>query len=263
MWITQRRSSLLSQSVLRVLVVQASIFRSTVEPSLPLRLETDVKCPWSIWSSHCVTAGLFSRWGTTWFSPGCLQQGTHSAGVLLSEPSASPPQCSISSPAFGVCTWEEAKHGSCECMHQFWWEEVPQARTWNDIKKYSSAHLKSCSFTLSWRARSVYIDISELASVCWKSASAAAAAAACWGSEDVSADMCVSQFCIYAARSCPCQPIRRLRARDKGVNLMPVTQNRWDALSVCQRSVRSVGKCLSWGGHGKKWFRLWHTGAET
>lgn len=67
--------------------------------------------------------------------------------------------------------------------------------------------------------------------------------------------------CFYAphpALSFAFQPIRRLRPRDNGLNLMPVTENRWDALSVCHRSAGSVGKCFSWGGHGKVFWRLWH-----
>lgn len=68
-----------------------------------------------------------------------------------------------------------------------------------------------------------------------------------------------SAFMLLILRS---QPIRRLGARDNGVNLMPVRRNRWDALSVCHRSVRSVGKCFSWGGHGKIFPTVTHR-AET
>ena len=54
--------------------------------------------------------------------------------------------------------------------------------------------------------------------------------------------------CFYAphpALSFAFQPIRRLRPQHNGFNLMPVRENRWDALSVCHRSAGSVGKCFS------------------
>lgn len=99
------------KSALRVLVVLLLllVIKSTEEPSLPLRQETDAKCPLNIWSSRCATAGLFSRWGRTSFSPGSLKQGSRSAGALQSEPSASPLRCSISSPTCGACTWDKQK----------------------------------------------------------------------------------------------------------------------------------------------------------
>lgn len=83
------------------------IIKSRAEPRLLLRQETDVKCPWNIWSSRSETAGLSSGWGGTWSSPRCLKQESHSAGAPRWEPSASLLLCNISSPASEACTWEK------------------------------------------------------------------------------------------------------------------------------------------------------------
>lgn len=84
------------------------VLKSTAEPRHPLHRETGVKCPLNIWSSRCVSAGLFLTWAMTLFSPVSLREGDHSADVLQSEPSASPLRCCISSPACEVYIWKKS-----------------------------------------------------------------------------------------------------------------------------------------------------------
>lgn len=104
----QRGGSVTEIWLWRVFAVRFLVtVNSTAEPSHPLRQETGAGCPASIWSSRCVSAGLFSGWGGTLSSPGSPQRGSRSAGVLRWEPSASPHRCSTSSPACGAYTYKQ------------------------------------------------------------------------------------------------------------------------------------------------------------
>lgn len=108
-----------------------------------------------------------------------------------------------------------------------------------------SSHLKSCSFTLSCRFRSVYRDMSWFF---FASSGGEVSSAACQGVQRTSELTCESRawhLCCSPCSVVAARPIRRLRVRDNGLNLMPVRENRWDASSVCHRSVGSVGKCFS------------------
>lgn len=136
-----------------------SVFKSTAEPRRPLRRGKDVKCLLSIWSSRCATAELFSGWGRTLFSPGGLSLEVRSACAAQSEPSASPPPCCISAPACGVYTWEKTRPS----LTQFGGKVKPKRRRrrgYSNVGNVAVSYLNSCSFMLSWRARSVYRDIS-------------------------------------------------------------------------------------------------------
>lgn len=223
------------------------VIKSTAEPSRLLHRGTAVKSPWSTWNSRCVPAELSWASGRTLFSPGARQQEVHSAGALQSEPSASPPRCSISSPTCGVYTWGEGK------TPQFNNTSVSSV-TGSDTEGcfYMEAGLKLSPEELLLHAVlksevAVQSHVKFGLFFWWRSS-----AAARWGLEDVSVDISVPalHLCCWSCTIAASQPIRRPGAQDNGVNLMPVRQNRWDASSVCHRSGRSVGKWFSWGGHG-------------